>query len=100
MKDNIFSVKFSNSTSKGKKMMAVFYDKNKKKIKTTHFGSEGASDFTINKDIERKKRYIDRHRARENWDNPTTAGALSRWILWEDTSKTKAITDFKKKFNL
>mgnify|MGYP003659857398 CR=1 FL=1 len=34
MKDNIFSVKFSNSTSKGKKMMAVFYDKNKKKKKT------------------------------------------------------------------
>jgi|TARA_R110000772_G_scaffold37095_1_gene88332 hypothetical protein len=100
MKDNIFKVKFSKSLIKGKKMTAIFYDKNNKKIKTTHFGAEGASDFTINKDDKRKQSYLDRHRAREDWNNPITAGALSRWILWESTSKTQAIKDFKKRFNL
>ena len=30
--------------------------------KTIHFGSAGMSDFTINKDEERKKRYINRHK--------------------------------------
>lgn len=44
--------------------------------KTIHFGSKGMSDYTINKDPERKRLYIIRHspkdrplcgRARENW---------------------------------
>jgi len=58
-------VEIKPSTSKGKKYMAIFYEGDKK-VKTTHFGSAGMSDFTKNKDPERKQRYLDRHRANEN----------------------------------
>tara|TARA_E500000318_G_C3376174_1_gene140433 strand:- start:43 stop:348 length:306 start_codon:yes stop_codon:yes gene_type:complete len=93
------------STNPKKKHMAIFYEKDKdgkmKKKKTTHFGSAGMSDYTINKDKERRKRYLDRHRKRENWNNPMSAGALSKWILWGDsTSKTANIRAFKRRFNL
>jgi hypothetical protein len=91
------SVTIKPSTTKGKKLMAIFTEPKK----TIHFGSAGMSDYTINKDKERRKRYLDRHRAREDWNNPRTAGALSRWILWGDsTSKRENIAAFKRRFNL
>lgn len=91
------SVKIIKSDNPKKKYMAIFDIDNKKK--TIHFGSAGMSDYTMNKDNERRKRYLDRHRKNENWNNPLTAGALSRWILWGDsTSIEQNIKNFKKKF--
>jgi hypothetical protein len=87
------------STNPKKKYTAIFYDGEKKK-KTIHFGSAGMSDFIKNKDEERKKRYIDRHKKRENWRDPMTAGALSRFILWNLPTLKASITDYKKRFNL
>ena len=75
------TVSFSKSPRKEKKMVAVF-TYNDGRTKTTHFGAKGMSDYTIHKDPERKKRYITRHRKRENWDDYTSAGSLSRYILW------------------
>ena len=49
------------STNPNKKYMATFYDTvngKKKKVKTTHFGSSGMSDYTKHKNPERKKRYL------------------------------------------
>ena len=83
------------SNKKGKKFMATFDDK-----KTIHLGSAGMSDFTIHKDPKRKQRYLKRHQARENWNDPKTAGALSRWILWNKTSLKESIDDYKKRFNI
>jgi len=91
-------VEIKPSKIKGKKLTAVFYEDNKK-IKTTHFGAAGMSDFTINKDPQRKQRYLNRHRARENWNAPMTAGALSRWILWNKKTREASIRDFKNRFN-
>jgi hypothetical protein len=93
-------VEIKPSTQKTKKLMAIFYDDNGKKIKTVHFGAKGMSDFTIHKDKERKERYLDRHRKRENWNEPMTAGALSRWILWNKPTLKASITDYKKRFKL
>ena len=87
------------STKPKKKMMAIFTRDNGRK-KTLHFGSAGMSDFTKHKDLERKKRYEARHRKRENWTDPMTAGALSKWILWNKTSLRESIKDFKTRFNL
>lgn len=89
----------SGSTNPKKKLMAVFYKDGKKK-KTTHFGANGMSDYTIHKDPERKKRWEARHRARENWNAPMTAGALSKHILWNKTSREASIRDYLKRFNL
>lgn len=55
------------------------------------FGAKGYSDYTMHKDKERKERYIIRHRARENWSDPRTAGFWSRWLLWEKPSLSQAI---------
>ena len=93
------SVKISKSTKEGKKLMAVFQMDNGR-TRTTHFGASGMSDFPTHKDEARKQRYLDRHRKRERWDAPTTAGALSRWILWNKPTRSASIKDYKKRFNL
>jgi hypothetical protein len=93
-------VEIKPSTQKDKKFMAIFYDDKGKKVKTTFFGAKNFSDFTIHKDKERKERYLDRHRKRENWDSFMTAGSLSRWILWNKPTLKASIADYKKRFKL
>ncbi len=87
------------STIKDKKYTAIFYD-GEKKIKTTHFGADGMSDFTKHKDEKRKQRYLDRHRRNEKWNDYMSAGSLSRYILWNKTTLSASIADYKNKFNL
>ena len=87
------------STRKGKKMMAKFEYKNGNH-RTIHFGSSDYSDLTIHKDNERKKRYIARHKKKENWNKADNAGSLSRWILWNKKTLRASISDYKKRFNL
>jgi len=82
-----------------KKLMAVFTMSNGR-TKTVHFGAAGMSDYTKNRDIDRKQRYLKRHRRNENWNNPVSAGALSRWILWNLPTREASIKDYKKRFNL
>ena len=86
------------STNPEKKYMATFY-KNNKKIKTTHFGCAGMSDYTKHKDKARKQRYMNRHKATEDWSKPMSAGALSRYILWNKPTLRASIQDYKKRFN-
>jgi hypothetical protein len=93
-------VTIKKSKKDGKKYTAVFYDNNNKKVKTTHFGAEGMSDFTKHKDTKRRTRYLSRHRKREKWNKYMTAGSLSRWILWNKPTLRGSIEDYKKKFNL
>lgn len=92
-------VEIKPSTRQGKKYMAIFTDQGKK-VKTTHFGSAGMSDFTKHKDEARKKLYLDRHKKRENWNDYMSAGALSRWILWNKPTLKASIADYKKRFKL
>ena len=93
-------VQLLKSSNEKKKYMAVFYNEERKKIKTTHFGSAGMSDFTKNKDEDKKTRYIARHSANEDWDDYMTAGSLSRWILWNKPTLSASYNDYLKKFNL
>ena len=83
------------STRPDKKMMALFTDGT-----LTHFGAAGMSDFTKHKDSERKERYIKRHKSRENWRDPRTAGALSLFVLWNKQSLKESIADFKRRIKL
>ena len=87
------------STNPYKKLMATFLLDNQK-LKIVHFGAVGYDDYTIHKDEKRKELYIKRHQKNEKWDDPLTAGSLSRWILWNLPSKEISIKDFKKQFNL
>jgi hypothetical protein len=80
------------------KMVAVFKNKETGRTKTTHFGAVGYTDFTKSKDEDKKKLYLARHKARENWNDPTTAGSLSANILWNKPTLKASIADYKKKF--
>ncbi len=93
------SVKISKSTKPEKKLMAVFQLDNGRS-RTTHFGARGMDDYTKTKNKEQRKRYLDRHRRRENWASPMTAGALSRWILWNKESRGASISAYKRRFKL
>jgi len=70
--------------------------------KTIHFGAKGMSDFTQHKDTERKNRYIQRHKKRENWKKSgiKTAGFWSRWLLWNKPSITASKQNISSKFNV
>ncbi len=87
------------STNKDKKYMAIFYD-GEKKIKTTHFGASGYTDYIKSGDEKKKKAYLDRHRANENWNDYKSAGSLSRWILWNKKTLSASIADYRNRFNL
>ena len=99
LKNKKIKVVIKQSTNTKKKYMAIFF-KDGKKIKTTHFGAAGMSDYTKHKDKERKQRYLNRHRKRENWDDYKSAGSLSRYILWGEPTLRASINSYKKRFNL
>lgn len=93
-----FNLIIKKSTKTDKKLMAIFENSITKKTKTVHFGANGMSDYTIHKDDDRKKRYISRHQKNEDWENPFSAGALSRWVLWNKKTLKESIDDYKKRF--
>jgi len=93
-------IKLDKSDQDKKKFVATFYDEDKKKIKTTHFGSAGMSDYTINKDDARKELYLNRHKTRENWNDFTSAGSLSTWLLWNEKTLESSLKYYLNKFNL
>ncbi len=92
------------STNEGKKLMAKF--ENNGRTKTIHFGEKGAMDYTkyYSKDPELAKQkrdsYDARHKVNENWNDPQTAGALAKHILWSEPTIKQSIIKFKKLFNL
>lgn len=80
--------KLSKSTRKDKKYMADFGDK------VVHFGAAGYEDYTIHKDDKRKADYLARHH-KENWTDYTSAGSLSRWLLWNKPTLSESIKDYE-----
>ena len=94
-------VNITDSTNPKKKLMAVFYNDDGKKIKTTHFGQAGADDYTITNDKDQRTRYRIRHKKDLDTNDYTKAGYLSYYILWgSSTSLNENIKKYKKKFNL
>ena len=94
-------LRITRSTNPDKKMMAVFEVDGRER--TTHFGQAGAKDYTRHSAIDRearKKAYDSRHRTSEDWSDPTSAGALSKYVLWNKTSVSASIADYKRRFGL
>ncbi len=97
-KKKLSLISIKKSPKKDKKYVASFCKNGR--IKKTHFGAKGMSDYTKHKDKQRKSRYIQRHKSRENWRDPTSAGALSRYILWGKPSFRESVADYKRRFKL
>lgn len=79
------------------KWIGVFTDDEKER--RVPFGAKGYEDYTQHGNPLRKENYLTRHRAREDWKDPMTAGALSRWILWETPSIETSVRKFKQRFS-
>jgi hypothetical protein len=93
-------IKIVRSDKADKKYAAYFSDGT-----VTHFGAKGYQNYGgVGKekhlDEDRKKAYIKRHSATENWNDFKSPGALSRWVLWNKPSFRESVADYKKKFNL
>ena len=91
-------LKIVDSTANAERYTAYFSVGEDNKIKKIQFGS--ATNYTIHRDEDKKTNYLKRHQVREDWDNPLTAGALSRWILWNKKTIVQSKKDFVKRFNL
>lgn len=70
------------------------------KRKEQKFGAEGMSDYTIHKDIDRRNRYISRHYKDLDTGDPTRAGYLSMFILWNKPSFRKSVEDYKTRLRI
>lgn len=82
------------SKRKGKRYTAYFKDGTE-----VHFGAKGGQTYIDHRNEEMRKNYIARHGAgNEDWNNPRTAGALARWLLWEKPTIGEALIAFKRKF--
>ena len=85
--------------------MAIFYDNDKKKIKTVHFGAAGMNHYTIynrtkglNFANERKRLYLQRHKGEKG--GKMTASTLSKMILWNKPTLQASINSYMNKYNL
>lgn len=88
-------VSVAKSTNKGKKWMAIFSNGIK-----THFGSAGMDDYTLTKNNEQKELYRKRHAKDLKSNDPTKAGYLSYYLLWNKPTLEASIKDYKKLFSL
>lgn len=70
--------------------------------KQTSFGDPTATTYADGASEEKKQAYLARHSKSpgEDWSDPTSAGSLSRWLLWSKRSLREAVKEFKKKFKL
>jgi len=98
--EHIKLIKIVPSVKKDKKYDAHFSDGT-----VTHFGAKGYQNYGgVGKekhlDENRKKAYLKRHAATENWNDFKSPGALSRWVLWNKPSFRESVADYKKRFNL
>ena len=95
------------SPNKEKKLRATFCTK-QGRIKNVDFGAAGYKNYCgphgkgkdCHNDPERRKRYLARHRSRENFSKPDTPGSLSAYILWGTGTVRENIGSFKRRFKL
>jgi hypothetical protein len=95
---SIILVDVISSDLKDKKWTAIF-SKDSKIVKT-HFGAKGMSDYTIHQDIDRRNRYISRHLKDLDTGDPTRAGYLSMFVLWNKPSFDESVEDYKKRLRI
>jgi len=68
--------------------------------KKIYFGAAGYEDYTIHQDPFRRRNYNARHKVREHWDDPSTAGFWSKWILWNKPTIEDSIIDTEDRFDI
>ena len=93
-------VSLKEANDKKHKYIVSIMNETTKRLKNIKFGAYGMDDYTIHKDEKRKSLYDARHRVREDWTDPQTAGFWSKWILWNKKTIDASLKDTIKRFNL
>lgn len=86
------------STRAGKRYEATFI--NGDRIIKTHFGLAGGQTYIDHHDAILKRNYIRRHVVLEDWTDPTKAGTLARFLLWNKKTLQESIADYKMRFHV
>lgn len=87
------------SNAKNKRLTAKF--KVGSKTQSVSFGLKNGKTYVDGRTFAEKEQYLARHKPTENWADPTTAGSLSRYILWgRHRSIEKNVKAFKSRFKL
>ena len=68
--------------------------------RTVHFGSSEHENFTMHKDVDRRARYIARHKDREDWRDLNKSGAWARYLLWNKSTIRGSAQDMSKRFRI
>ena len=92
-----------------KKLTALFEIKTSKKAKKftekkTSFGynnpEDKQNDYTKHGDIDRRNRYIIRHAKDLKTDDPTRAGYLSIFLLWNKPTLEASVKDYNRRLKI
>ena len=101
--------KLSKSLKNDKKYTALFEIKKNKndkdgKTQTRHFGynnpDDKSNDYTRHGDLNRRNRYIIRHEKDLSTGDPSRAGFLSMFILWNKPTIEASVKDYNKRLNI
>ena len=93
-------VSIERSTKKPYKYKALFSTSSNARKIVTHFGHRAFEDYIIHKDRERRDRYRSRHRKDLDTDDPTRAGYLSYYILWNKPTLEASIRDYARRLRV
>jgi len=66
--------------------------------KKTKFGAVGFDDYTLHHDKKRRQLYRIRHNRDLRTNDPTRAGFLSYYLLWNKETLEASLRDYKKRF--
>lgn len=72
----------------GKKFVVELIEEGRRPLHI-QFGDASMEDYTQHHNRERRAHYIARHRAREHWTDPRTAGFWSRFLLWGESTSLR-----------
>lgn len=78
-------MKIQKSTRIGKRFMVTFANG-----KILHFGASNGKTYIDHGDKAKRSAYLARHKVNENWNDPYSAGALARFLLWGDSTSLEA----------
>ena len=98
-------IRLEKSRDETHKYKATFLNLKTNRQKSVLFGSYGMNDYTIyyktkgkEEADKHKERYIKRHDKREDFEDPITAGSLSRYILWQEPTIEESLKFYLNRF--
>ena len=95
-----YSIRITKSKKRNKRLDAIFTSESDSSVHRVSFGQFGGSTYIDHKDKTKQSAYLKRHIVNEVWSDPFSAGALSRWILWNKPTLEASLRDYSRRFGI